>query len=155
MTRLLVILTVFTGSIPLLADGPINTQWQRLCSTTEERQITISTWDNKALQGKCESTDAATLRLNQGSGQAITIDRSSIKRITMYVSKRTHHFLALHKALREHLQWEAKGLPTPLAPFALAAMPVTIAGAAVAAPFALAFDLLDIANEGTVEIVAL
>ncbi len=154
MTRLLVISTVLTASLPLLAGGPIKTQWQRLCSTAADRQITISTFAGKALQGKCESTDDTTLHLNQGPGRTITIERSSIKLIAMDASTRNHHFLKLHKTVREHLQSEALGLLTPLAPFALAVMPVTIAGGAVASPFALMFDLFEISDEGTVEVLA-
>jgi len=155
MTRLLAILTVFMGAFPVLANGPINTQWQRLCSVTGDRQISIYTSDGRTVQGKCRYTDATTLHLNQGPGQLNTIERSSIKQIVMDAANRNHHFLKLRKTMREHLLWEASGLATPCAPLALAAMPLTIAAGAVASPFALLFDLFEGTSEGSVVIVAL
>jgi len=147
MTRLQRILTVITGWLPLLAGAPISTQWDQLCSRTAGRQLSVSTADGKTVQGRCMSTYATTLRLTQGPGLTKDVERSEIKQIIMNAPARVHHFLKLHKGILERLGAQADGLSTPVAPLALAAMPVTIAGGVFASPFALVRDLFEASRE--------
>jgi len=155
MRHLLTILTLFTASLPLLAGDPIKTQWQQLCTTTAGRQITISTSDGNTVRGTCTATSPTALTVRESTEQIRTVERSAVTRISMNGAQpRRHYFLNLHKNVGSALEYEAQGIPTPLAPFAIAAMPVTIAGGWVASPFALIFDLFDTPSEGDVEVLA-
>jgi len=144
MRHPLTILTLFTASLPLLAGEPIKTQWLQLCTTTAGRQITISTSDGSTVRGTCASASPTDLTVQQSPDQVRTVERTVVTRISMNGAQpRRHYFLNLHKNVGSALEYEAQGIPTPLAPFAIAAMPVTIAGGWVASPFALIFDLFD------------
>src|SRR5271168_2055440 len=91
MTRAMASFTLFLCPLSLPSDNSIQTQWEQLCSASAGRKLSISTLDGKTMQGKCVSTDATALRLNRGSDNVVSVERSAIKQIT---AKDPHHALA-------------------------------------------------------------
>jgi len=149
MTRPLAILALFICQQSLLADSSIKIHWEQLCSASAGHKLAISTADGKTLQGKCESTDATTLRLNQGSGKVVTLERAAIKQIT---ARDSHHVLGnvwgffLGAILVTHyIAW----------PLNVIVAPVAIGLGVAASPFALGYDLFDSDSGENIEIVGL
>ncbi len=149
MTRLVVILTLLTCSLPSRAGNFLKTQWEQLCSASTGQKLSVSTVDGKTVLGECESTDATTLRLNQGSGRVISMERKSIKQIAARDPHRAFtsvwgFCLAPFFLLAFNSDWS---------PIAYVFLPVALGAGAVASPFAFMIDLLDLTSDTKIEIV--
>jgi len=146
MTRLMAALTLFLCPPSLLADNSIQTRWEQLCSASGGRKLSISTLDGKTIHGKCVSTDATELRLNLGSDNVVSVERSAIKQITA----RDHHlalatvwgycFVAM--IATAYTAW----------PLDIVVAPIAVGAGVVASPFALMLDLFELTSDDNIEI---
>ena len=150
MTRQMAIVTLFLCPLSLVADNSIKTRWEQLCTAVGGRRLSISTVQGETVQGKCMSTDATTVRLNQGAGQVVSVERTGIKQIT---AKDPHHALSLiwEYCLGAITVLEYTPIGPPLA-FILA--PVVATGGVIASPIALLLDLFEVSGRERVEVLA-
>jgi hypothetical protein len=135
------------ASLPLCAGNitptPIETQWEKVCTVAEGRELTLTTDKGETIQGYCISIDVnkVAIRTTGSQGQRVVqISRTTLSKLEMKRPK-THQLAALGRGMRRELHEGARQLFSPLAPAGMVLIPATLAWGAVASPFCILGDL--------------
>jgi hypothetical protein len=126
---------------PVYAADTVETRWIDLCKTAGNHALSLTTQNGGTLEGTCISIDVNGVQI-RNEHKVVTIARSELTRVRLYRAPHGRNLAALGKMVGGSVKEFGPQLLSPMAPFALTAIPTTVAYAAVAAPFCAIGDIV-------------
>ena len=130
----------FACSAFLRADAEV--EWAKVCAASQGNPLEVTKTTGETVQGYCESITVDQMAL-RNDRQVVKIAKNTISALRVHRVKH-HRVSALFKGLGQGFKDGTGLLFSPLAPAGLVVLPGTVAWGAVATPFCLLGDGIDL-----------
>ena len=114
-----------------------------MCQATQGRELALTTADGQTVDGYCIGVRVDEVEIRTAHQGMVKIARNARSRVVMQPKRGGKQLASLKKRFTGAVNEEAKWILTPSVAAGLVALPVTVAWAAVAAPFCALGDLLN------------
>jgi hypothetical protein len=117
-------------------------EWAKICTASQGNQMVVTTTTGETVQGFCTSINVDEMAL-RNDRKVIKIAKNTIAALRVHHVK-SHRVSSLFKGLGREFKEGTSVLFSPLAPGGLVMLPGTVAWGAVATPFCLLGDGIDL-----------